>query len=242
LSLLAGALPPNAVKGSQLGDHEHGEVLEVVGLVVARQRPRTAKGFVFILMGDETGMTNVIVHPDVYERDRLAIRGEPFLWVRGKLAKDDGTLNVMRRKCEDWVFGRPTVRRYGGTKLPSKGSHVPPFRRPSPLPPRRGAGFEGLGVVPPVARRSPGASCAQRSDRLEDQIGTSVQVGPPHFEARFGLDKPVRRDAIGVVALERKDEQPILSSNDGAAGVEVEWFPTNPWLAVLHTVTAPPRS
>jgi len=70
-------------------------VLEVVGLVVARQRPQAAKGFVFILMEDETGMTNVIVHPDVYERDRLAIRGEPFLWVKGKLAKDDGTLNVI---------------------------------------------------------------------------------------------------------------------------------------------------
>jgi len=38
---------------------------------------------------------NVIVHPDVYDRDRLAIRGEPFLWVKGKLAKDDGTLNVI---------------------------------------------------------------------------------------------------------------------------------------------------
>ena len=67
----------------------------MVGLVVARQRPQTAKGFVFILMEDETGMTNVIVHPDVYDRDRLAIRGEPFLWVKGKLAKDDGTLNVI---------------------------------------------------------------------------------------------------------------------------------------------------
>jgi len=77
LSLLEGALPPNAVKSARLTDYEHGEVLELVGLVVARQRPQTAKGFVFILMEDETGMTNVIVRPDVYERDRLAIRGEP---------------------------------------------------------------------------------------------------------------------------------------------------------------------
>jgi error-prone DNA polymerase len=95
LSLLAGSLPPNAVKSAQLADCEHGEMLEVVGLVVARQRPQTAKGFTFILMEDETGMTNVIVHPEVYERDRLAIRGEPYLWVKGKLAKDDGTLNVI---------------------------------------------------------------------------------------------------------------------------------------------------
>jgi error-prone DNA polymerase len=95
LSLLEGSLPPNAVKSALLGEQDHGEVLEVVGLVVARQRPQTAKGFTFILMEDETGMTNVIVHPDVYERNRLAIRGEPYLWVKGRLAKDDGTVNII---------------------------------------------------------------------------------------------------------------------------------------------------
>jgi error-prone DNA polymerase len=95
LSLLAGALPSNAVRSDRLPEREHGEVLEVVGMVVARQRPQTAKGFVFILMEDEGGMTNVIVQPEVYDRDRLAIRAEPFLWVKGKLAKDDGTLNLI---------------------------------------------------------------------------------------------------------------------------------------------------
>jgi len=136
LSLLGDALPPNAVKNGQLPDHEHGEVLEVVGLVVARQRPQTAKGFVFILMEDETGMTNVIVHPDVYERDRLAIRGEPYLWVKGKLAKDDGTVNVIAEAVRG--LG---VRRNGGTaerrnetaiggKLPAD---VPTFRRSAAL-------------------------------------------------------------------------------------------------------------
>jgi error-prone DNA polymerase len=106
LSLLADALPPNAVKSAQLADHEHGDVLELVGLVVARQRPQTAKGFVFILMEDETGMTNVIVRPDVYERDRLAIRGEPYLWVKGKLAKDDGTLNVIAEEVRGLAVRR----------------------------------------------------------------------------------------------------------------------------------------
>ena len=110
LSLLAGSLPPNAVKSAQLAEHDHGDVLEVVGLVVARQRPQTAKGFTFILMEDETGMTNVIVHPDVYERDRLAIRGEPYLWVKGRLAKDDGTLNVIAEE----VRGLQADRRTGG--------------------------------------------------------------------------------------------------------------------------------
>jgi hypothetical protein len=42
---------------------------------------------------------NVIVRPDVYERHRTAVRGEPLLWVRGKLAKDDGTVNVLAEEA-----------------------------------------------------------------------------------------------------------------------------------------------
>jgi len=45
-------------------------------------------------------MSNVIVRPDVYERCRAAVRGEPFLWVHGTLAKDDGTVNVIAGEVE----------------------------------------------------------------------------------------------------------------------------------------------
>lgn len=109
LALLEGALPPNVIRSDCLCDLEHGTRVEVVGLVVARQRPQTAKGFVFVLMEDEGGMVNVIVKPDIYERDRLAVRGEPFLWVTGTLAKDDGTLNVIAEEVRAM-----TVRRSGG--------------------------------------------------------------------------------------------------------------------------------
>src|SRR5881409_3586630 len=107
LSLLRGALPPGVVQSDALPRVEHGALVEVAGLVVARQRPETAKGFVFVLLEDEAGMTNVIVRPDVYERYRAAIRGEPLLWVGGKLAKDDGTVNVLAEeaaglKCGMW--------------------------------------------------------------------------------------------------------------------------------------------
>jgi len=77
----------------------------VAGLVVARQRPETAKGFVFVLLEDEGGMSNVIVRPDVYDRYRAAVRGEPFLWIRGKLAKDDGTVNVLAEEIEGLQCG-----------------------------------------------------------------------------------------------------------------------------------------
>jgi len=99
LSLLRGALPPGIVQSDTLPRREHGAWVEVAGLVVARQRPETAKGFIFVLVEDEAGMVNVIVRSDVYERYRTAVRGEPLLWVRGKLAKDDGTVNVIAEEA-----------------------------------------------------------------------------------------------------------------------------------------------
>ena len=95
LELLRQALPRGVAKSDALPRLEHGTWVEVAGLVVARQRPETAKGFIFVLLEDEAGMVNVIVRPDVFQQHRAAIRGEPFLWVRGKLAKDDGTVNVV---------------------------------------------------------------------------------------------------------------------------------------------------
>src|SRR5438034_10787645 len=67
LSLLRGALPPGVVQSDALPRLEHGAWVEVAGLVVARQRPETAKGFIFVLLEDEAGMVNVIV------RDRKSV-------------------------------------------------------------------------------------------------------------------------------------------------------------------------
>src|SRR3989475_700058 len=100
LELLRDVLPPGVVQSDALPRLEHGARVEVAGLVVARQRPETAKGFVFVLIEDIAGMVNVIVRPDVYVEHRTAIRGEPLLWVRGKLAKDDGTVNVIAEEAK----------------------------------------------------------------------------------------------------------------------------------------------
>jgi len=54
------------------------------GCVIARQRPGTAKGFIFISMEDETGIANVIVTPDVYEQNRLVVTRSKFLLVEGR--------------------------------------------------------------------------------------------------------------------------------------------------------------
>jgi error-prone DNA polymerase len=100
LMLVRDALPPGLTASNRLSDLEDGVRCQVAGLVVARQRPETAKGFVFVLLEDEGGMSNVIVRPDVYDRYRAAVRGEPFLWIKGKLAKDDGTVNVLAEEVE----------------------------------------------------------------------------------------------------------------------------------------------
>jgi error-prone DNA polymerase len=94
-SLVQDALPSGVLRSDTLVSREHGDVIHVAGLVVARQRPETARGFTFILLEDEAGMMNAIVRPKVYERNRIAIRSEPFLWIAGTLAKDDGTVNII---------------------------------------------------------------------------------------------------------------------------------------------------
>jgi error-prone DNA polymerase len=123
LSLLRGALPPGVVQSDVLPRLEHGAWVEVAGLVVARQRPETAKGFIFVLLEDEAGMVNVIVRPDVYERYRTAVRGEPLLWVRGKLAKDDGTVNVLAEEAQGLKVGTRNAER--GTNSESDSSAFP---------------------------------------------------------------------------------------------------------------------
>ena len=64
------------------------------GCVIARQRPGTAKGFIFISMEDETGIANVIVTPDLYEQYRVVVTRARFLYVEGKLQNQDGVIHI----------------------------------------------------------------------------------------------------------------------------------------------------
>jgi error-prone DNA polymerase len=100
LALLREHVPPAVVRSDRLSEREDRSTIEVAGLVVARQRPETAHGTVFVLLEDEAGMVNVIVRPKVFEQYRVVIKKEPFLWMKGKLAKDDGVLNVIAEEVE----------------------------------------------------------------------------------------------------------------------------------------------
>jgi error-prone DNA polymerase len=87
-----------AVTSADLGRLPHGARVRVGGLVVARQRPGTANGVVFLLIEDEHGTVNLVLPPPVYERDRLAARTEPLVLVEGKLeryASAGGAIDVL---------------------------------------------------------------------------------------------------------------------------------------------------
>jgi error-prone DNA polymerase len=71
-----------------------GVFVKTAGCVIARQRPGTAKGFIFISMEDETGIANVIVTPDLYDLDRLVVTRSRFLLVEGPLQNQDGVIHV----------------------------------------------------------------------------------------------------------------------------------------------------
>jgi error-prone DNA polymerase len=77
-------------------------VCKVGGLVITRQRPGTAKGFVFLTIEDETGLVNVIVRPDIYEKYRRTIRASQCLIVEGVLQKESGAIDVIMKRC--WQF------------------------------------------------------------------------------------------------------------------------------------------
>ena len=72
--------------------------VEVGGLVIVRQRPGTAKGIVFVSLEDETGIANLVVMPDVYERFRPVVRRAPFLLARGRVERNGKVVNVKVRE------------------------------------------------------------------------------------------------------------------------------------------------
>jgi error-prone DNA polymerase len=68
--------------------------VRIAGCVIARQRPGTAKGFVFLSLEDETGIANVIITPDTFERDRIVVTRSRFLMIEGPLQNQDGVIHV----------------------------------------------------------------------------------------------------------------------------------------------------
>ncbi len=95
LELMRSGLDDDVLTSTALERTRHGARVRVAGLVVARQRPATAKGITFMLLEDETGTINLIVPLSVYEECRLAVRSEPLVLAAGRLERREAVTNVL---------------------------------------------------------------------------------------------------------------------------------------------------
>jgi error-prone DNA polymerase len=132
---------------AQLSEIRHGTQVTVAGLVVARQRPETAAGVVFMLLEDEHGPVNLIVPPSLYERRRHLVRAEPLILAHGRLERPPaggGTINVLVRDLRTLDDGLAAIVAAPIAHLPTREDHSPaqPERRVA------AAGFRA--VAPPV--------------------------------------------------------------------------------------------
>jgi error-prone DNA polymerase len=112
LELLRPHLPAGTLTSAELNLQAHGSHVAFAGMAVARQRPATAKGVVFMLLEDEGGQVNLIVPPQVYERHRAVVRGEPLLLARGRFERHGENRNVLVDGLE--TLG-PLARELAGT-------------------------------------------------------------------------------------------------------------------------------
>jgi error-prone DNA polymerase len=97
---------PNIWRAIDLVQAPHGSTIQIAGNVICRQRPGTAKGFVFISLEDETGVSNAIVDPDLFERFRLVITEEAFLLIEGQVQNSDGVVLIKARDIKPLVHER----------------------------------------------------------------------------------------------------------------------------------------
>jgi error-prone DNA polymerase len=98
------------VRAADLRRRRDGDDVRVAGSVIVRQRPGTAKGFVFLSLEDETGIANVIVTPGLFASQRLVLVTAPLLLVEGILQSQDGVLSIRARRVR---------------ALPARGHTVP---------------------------------------------------------------------------------------------------------------------
>jgi error-prone DNA polymerase len=100
MELLRAHLPAGVLSSRELDTTPNRAQVAVAGMAVARQRPATANGVVFMLIEDEFGAVNLIVPPTVYDRHRAIVRGEPLILARGRFERIERNQNVLVRSLE----------------------------------------------------------------------------------------------------------------------------------------------
>ncbi len=189
----------------ELERERHGSEVAVAGIVVARQRPETASGVVFMLVEDEHGTINLIVPPALYERRRHIVRAEPLVLARGRLERPPaggGTINVLVRE----------LRTLDDELLPGRGAGRTPSAAASPAraPAPRNGGARSIrrpsSATPPAtcarshrpsraSLRDGGAKSEAVFDRLPRAVGHEQQQREQH---------EVHHDRRSAVGDERK--------------------------------------
>ena len=111
LELLRPHLPAEVATSADFEHLEHRSRVAIAGLVVARQRPATANGVVFMLLEDEHGQMNLVIPPEVYERFRPLVRGEPLLLARGRFERFERNRNLI---VDEIVTLAPLARQAAG--------------------------------------------------------------------------------------------------------------------------------
>ena len=89
------------LSSAELGTVRGGDRVRAAGLVITRQRPRTARGTFFITLEDEEGFTNLVVHGSIFERHERLLRRVRFLGCTGLLQAADGVVNLVAERFED---------------------------------------------------------------------------------------------------------------------------------------------
>ena len=97
------------MRSDELGRTRGGRRVRVAGAVITRQRPGTAKGMVFLTLEDEAGLANVIIRPDVFDRQRPLILRAPFLVVEGVLQQQEGVTSVRAERVMGFAGDQPRV-------------------------------------------------------------------------------------------------------------------------------------
>jgi error-prone DNA polymerase len=155
LGLMRDDLEAEVQSSADLERAENGATVVVAGFVVARQRPGTANGIVFMLLEDELGTVNLVVPPPVYERCRAAVRAAPLVRALGRLERHEGTTNVVVSEVVELSIPKASAQRSrtgeesDGRQPPSRPIKV--RQRGAPRQPLRERAVAELRAVAPNA-------------------------------------------------------------------------------------------
>lgn len=111
--------PPACLPHDRLEEPPAGARVAVAGLVLVRQRPGTAKGVIFLTLEDETGVSNIVVWQNVYERYRRAVVAGRLLRVTGRIQRENTVIHVVAEVVEDISYMLDDLLRVDATVQPA---------------------------------------------------------------------------------------------------------------------------